>query len=87
MWNAYFGPMLFLNREEKYPLQVFLRQIVIVAQSNEAEMSKTGAKTGQIVAESVKAAVLVVSAAPILVFYPFMQKYFVKGILIGAIKG
>ncbi|MDR0719188.1 MAG: carbohydrate ABC transporter permease [Treponema sp.] len=87
-WNSFFGPMIFLNTERKFPLQIFLRQIVLASQQLESEAAYGrifGSST--IVPESVKAGVLVIASVPILVVYPFMQKYFVKGIMIGAIKG
>jgi putative aldouronate transport system permease protein len=86
-WNSFFTPMIFLNTEKKFPLQVFLRQIVIASQQLETEAARINPGSRNMVPESIKAAVLVVSSVPILIVYPFMQRYFVKGIMIGAIKG
>jgi len=91
IWNSYMTPLIYLTSESKYPLQLFLRQIVLESSLREMDLVARGkeemiigvAYTG----ESVKAAVLVISTIPILVFYPFLQKYFVKGVMVGAIKG
>jgi len=84
-WNMYFWPMMFLNEKEMYPIQVLLRQMVIMG-SMASELSKANAKDVGI-GENIKAATIMVSTAPILIVYPFLQKYFVKGIMIGAVKG
>jgi putative aldouronate transport system permease protein len=90
-WNAYMNPLIYLTSESKYPLQIFLRQIVLMSAMQEMEMAATGSETLIIGAtynsESIRAATLVVSTIPILLAYPFLQKYFVKGIMVGAIKG
>lgn len=84
-WNMYFWPMMFLNKKETYPIQVLLRQIVI-AGSMASETGRANAKEiGS--SESIKAATIMVSTAPIIIVYPFLQKYFAKGIMIGAVKG
>jgi putative aldouronate transport system permease protein len=84
-WNMYFWPMMFLNEKEMYPIQVLLQQMVIMG-SMASELSKAGPKEIGI-AENIKAATIMVSTVPILLVYPFLQKYFVKGIMIGAVKG
>lgn len=85
IWNDYFTPLLFLTDDTKFPLTIILRDIVIMASGIEF----TGAAIGaiSIPTQSIQAATLVVSMIPILVLYPFVQRYFVKGIMIGAIKG
>ena len=91
IWNSYMHPLIYLTSENKFPLQIFLRQIVMVSNTQEMEMAASGRETMILGAtfsgESVKATVLVLSTIPILVFYPFLQKYFVKGVMVGAIKG
>ena len=82
-WNAYFVPMMYLNERLKYPLQIYLIDLLIRG-SREDSFSK-GKEV--IVATSMKYTVIIVSTLPILVLYPFLQKYFVKGVMIGAIKG
>jgi len=85
-WNNYFNAMIYLNDRTKFPLQLVLREILI--QSDTTGMGGGGAD-GDVfaVAESIKYAVIVVATLPILCIYPFLQKYFVKGVLIGAVKG
>lgn len=85
IWNDYFTPLIFLTDDTKFPLTIILRDIVIMASGREF----TGAEIGAvpIPTQSIQAATLIVSIIPILAIYPFVQKYFVKGIMIGAIKG
>ena len=86
--NSYFLPLLFFSEEKKYPLQVFVRQIVLQSQiENNDSLSKQLLLKERISTEQVKASTLVVSIIPIMLIYPFVQKYFVKGIMVGAVKG
>lgn len=93
-WNTYFDAMLFLTDSDKYPLQLVLRNILILNQSL-STMSFSNMTAEEILdlvrrqelAESIKYAVIIISSLPMLVIYPFVQKYFVSGIMIGAIKG
>lgn len=85
-WNSFFGPLIYLSDQEKYTLQIILRQIVMqsVMSSNtgmETQMSKTIAE------DSIKYGTIIVSIVPIIAVYPFLQKYFVKGVMIGSVKG
>ncbi|MEU9993950.1 carbohydrate ABC transporter permease [Streptomyces sp. NPDC050848] len=82
-WNAFFNAMLYLNDAEKWPLAMVLRTFVLQGQSLE------GASVGEAVApqQAVQMAVLVIAVVPILCVYPFLQRYFTKGVLTGAIKG
>lgn len=82
MWNAFFDPMLFLNDMNKYTLQVYLRDIVVKSSqaANDAEM-------GLVASDSVRYATIMVATVPVLLFYPFIQKYFVQGVTVGAVKG
>ncbi len=81
-WNAWFDAMLFLRERSKYPLQLIMREILI---SNSASaMSDSGTYE---IGESIKYATIIFTTVPILLVYPFIQRYFVKGIMIGAIKG
>lgn len=87
-WNAYFGAMIYLNSErDKWPLQVLLREIIIMANATAGEMANMDPDFVQPPAQSVKMAVIVVSTVPIMCVYPFLQKYFVKGVMVGALKG
>lgn len=87
-WNGYFNALIYLNKEEYYPLQLFLRQILIGNQSISADVTDLDAiQEMQRIAATVKYGVIVVASAPMLMIYPFVQKYFVKGVMIGSIKG
>jgi putative aldouronate transport system permease protein len=89
-WNSYQTPLFYLTSESKYPLQIFLRQIIMQASIQEMEMATTGRETliagAAYSSQSVKCATLVLSTVPILLAYPFLQKYFVSGMTIGAVK-
>ena len=84
IWNTYFGPMIYLNDANLKPLQVVLRELLI--QSKAQDLIGTGGDVASY-AESMKYAVIVIATVPILCIYPFIQKYFVKGVTIGAVKG
>lgn len=82
-WNAFFNAMLYLSDNDKWPLSMVLRTFVLQGQSLE------GASAGEALApqQAVQMAVLVIAVVPILCVYPFLQRYFTKGVLTGAIKG
>jgi putative aldouronate transport system permease protein len=84
-WNAWFDAMLFIRNREWYPLQIVLREILV---TNSTESMTTGAAAGDVmpIGETIKYAIIIVATVPILFIYPFLQKYFVKGVMIGAIK-
>jgi len=84
-WNAWFDAMLFIRNREWYPLQVVLREILI---TNNTESMTTGVASGDVmpIGETIKYAIIIVATVPILFVYPFLQRYFVKGVMIGAIK-
>jgi putative aldouronate transport system permease protein len=84
-WNAWFSASLYLRTRELYPLQLVLREILITTNT---ESMTTGVSAGDVqpIAETIKFATIVVATIPILCVYPFLQKYFVKGVMIGAIK-
>lgn len=85
-WNAWFSAMLYLKDRSKFPLQLILREILI--QNDTSNMTNgVAAEDKEAIAESIKYAVIVVATMPILMVYPFLQKYFVKGVMIGAVKG
>ncbi len=86
-WNEWFGAMIYLQKaRELQPLQLVLRGILI---TNDTDTMTGGgsAANQEAIGESIKYAVIVVSTFPILVIYPFLQKYFVQGVMIGAVKG
>ncbi|MCS7461429.1 carbohydrate ABC transporter permease [Paenibacillus doosanensis] len=89
-WNAWFSSLLYLKDSDKYPLQMVLRQIII-----RSELLMQSIKAGEASASemastdvtSIKYATLFVSIGPMMILYPFIQKYFVKGVMIGSLKG
>jgi len=90
-WNAYFTPMIYLTNAKLYPLQVHLRNILIMGETTDflgsdpeelADMVRL-----QRLRESMKYGLIVVSTLPMLVIYPFLQRFFVKGVMMGSIKG
>lgn len=86
-WNNYFSAILYLSDQNKWPIQVILRQIVVV---NEAQATLGN---GQILlenappAETIQMAAIIVATLPILIVYPFLQKHFAKGVMLGSVKG
>lgn len=87
-WNSYFNALIYLNDRDKYPLQLFLREILIKSQVDQMTGSMDlSVQKHMMEAEAIKYAIVIVANLPVLVLYPFLQKYFVKGIMIGAIKG
>lgn len=84
-WNDWFGPMIYLQGvPQKYPLQLILRNMLI---DNQNINSASGGDDQFLIFEIMKYAVIVVSTVPMLIFYPFVQKYFEKGVMIGGVKG
>ncbi|MDF2926902.1 MAG: sugar transporter permease [Paenibacillaceae bacterium] len=90
-WNSFFSALIYLSDRGKYPLQLILREILVQQQvasdmmSNGSDMESMAAQAR--IAEVVKYAVIIVSTLPIIAVYPFLQRYFVQGIMVGAIKG
>ena len=82
-----FNALMYLQDDNKMPLQVVLRNLVLMNQANQMGSSGDAMVTKQKLAEQLKYCIVVVSAAPLLVVYPFIQKYFAKGVTIGAVKG
>lgn len=87
-WNSYFQAFLYLYNEKLYPLQLVLREI-LVANSMDVNMinDPAMAEAQQNLADLLKYSLIVVSSAPVLILYPFVKKFFVKGVMIGSIKG
>jgi putative aldouronate transport system permease protein len=86
IWNGYFNALLYLNDTEKYPLQMILRSILVAATFNPSEKDAY-AQLNHSATESLKMASIVITTLPIMCIYPFIQKYFVKGLMVGSIKG
>ena len=88
IWNSYFDAFIYLSDKNRFPLQVVLRNILILNQmdmSSVADLRDMASRQGM--SNLLKYAVIVVSSAPLLALYPFVQKYFVKGIMVGSVKG
>lgn len=85
-WNSWYPALLYIRDRKVYPLQMFLRELLILNENVESASGKQMV-TEAYTRELVKYCTVVVSTVPILVVYPFLQKYFVKGVMIGAIKG
>ena len=87
-WNSYFRAMLYLNNQELWPLQIILRNILVANKVNLSEIKDPKLLAGKMGMEDLlKFALIIVSSAPIIAMYPFVQKYFIKGVMIGSIKG
>ncbi|MDR9856508.1 carbohydrate ABC transporter permease [Paenibacillus sp. VCA1] len=92
-WNSYFSALIYLNDSAKYPLQLVLRQILVLqemaAQGGGAIDASTAAAMNSKaeIAALVKYAVIIVATLPVIVIYPFLQRYFVQGVMIGSVKG
>jgi putative aldouronate transport system permease protein len=87
-WNSYFDALIYFSDEKQYPLQLVLRGILIQTSATfqmVGDLESMAAR--QKVAEMVKFGVIIVGALPLLIVYPFIQKYFVKGVMIGSVKG
>jgi putative aldouronate transport system permease protein len=87
-WNAYFNAMIYLSKPQLYPLQLILRQILVLSQIVYTDMldpELIAANVG--LADLLKFSLIVVATLPILAAYPFAQKYFIKGIMVGSLKG
>jgi multiple sugar transport system permease protein/putative aldouronate transport system permease protein len=87
-WNTYFNALIYLNRTELVPLQIVLREILVLNRIDPvmiADVRELAAKQG--LTDLLKYSVIVVGSAPVMAIYPFVQKYFVRGVMIGAVKG
>ena len=84
-WNSWYWPLLLLNSPTKQTLQVVLRAIVNDA-SQATEVASSGSATAQTFSQGVKMAAVMITMGPIMIVYPFLQKYFNKGVMVGAIK-
>jgi putative aldouronate transport system permease protein len=81
-WNSFFPALIYLNDKSLQPLQIILRNIVI-----DGDMAEQSAEMVTIVAQNFKYAFVIVAITPILAVYPFLQRYFVQGAMLGAVKG
>lgn len=91
-WNSWFDAMLYMTNEKLYPLQFLLQKIlkestITQALASQGNIGAIGGGMSQISPESLKMSTLIISTLPIVLIYPFLQKYFIKGFLVGAVKG
>ena len=89
IWNSYFNPMIYLNDKKKYPLQLILREILLMAN---VDFTKAAANPelyykNQQLSAILRYGTIIISALPLMILYPFIQKYFVQGVMIGSVKG
>ncbi len=85
-WNAWFDALLYITDDSKQVLQTFLQRIVIESSTQMMELGVTDTSVVQFTSETIKAATIIVTILPIIAVYPFVQKYFVKGIMLGGVK-
>jgi len=90
-WNAFFDAIMFMRTPSKYPFPVILQEMIVQRQDNQQELERAAAGSAEMLknlnTEGIIAAIIVISVIPIMAIYPFLQKHFNKGIMVGAIKG
>lgn len=91
-WNAYFNALLYMQTESKFPLQLILRSILVQNEAQQNQQAVNAAARAALeesrqLAELMKYSLIIISSIPVLVIYPFIQKHFVKGVMIGSLKG
>lgn len=89
-WNTFFNALIYLSDAELFPLQIVLREILIQNQMLEMSIDvfdPDAELRDQLIAESIKYGVIIVASVPVLLAYPFIQRYFVKGVMVGSLKG
>lgn len=86
-WNAWFNASIYLNKADLYPLQLVLRNILINNNTDDMMVTLGIDKKGQDMSEVIKYTTIMVATIPVLLVYPFLQRYFAKGVMIGAVKG
>jgi multiple sugar transport system permease protein/putative aldouronate transport system permease protein len=90
LWNSYYSALIYLSDATKYPLQIVLRDILLqnsMDLNKMAGMDVTSQLHRQYLSELLKYSLIIVSSLPLLIVYPFIQKYFIKGVMIGSVKG
>ena len=88
-WNQYFNAMIYLKDRDLYPLQLILREILVLNEMGEGMISATNAEAQAEqarIADIVKYGVIIISTLPIILIYPFLQRFFLKGVMIGSLK-
>lgn len=85
-WNAWFDALIFINTEDKQVMQTFLRRIVIENSTAAIERGIVNPDVTQFTPNTIKAATVIITIIPMMAMYPFVQRYFVKGIMVGGVK-
>ncbi|MDN4077542.1 carbohydrate ABC transporter permease [Paenibacillus polymyxa] len=86
-WNDYFTGMIYINNTDLQPIQTYLYRVVAQSSSNQVMSAAPGIVAQSVTSQSIKLATMVITTLPIVLVYPFLQKYFVKGLMIGSVKG
>jgi len=86
-WNQFFSAMLYLNNEKLFPIQIILREVLILNTAQDISGSLEIQSQRELMSEILKNALIVVASLPVIAIYPFVQKFFIKGMLIGSVKG
>jgi putative aldouronate transport system permease protein len=86
-WNSWFQALIYLRKRELFPLQLILREMIIQGSSAMTMSLSASGDDEAFISETIKYSTIVVATAPILVLYPFLQRFFVRGIMVGAVKG
>ena len=86
-WNVFMNAYLYLQKQELYPIQIVLREILLMGKVEEIATNATKESQARLMNELLKYSLVIVASLPMILVYPFVQKYFVKGIMIGAVKG
>lgn len=86
-WNVFMTAYLYLSKQELYPIQIVLREILLLGKVEEVSTSALEDSNAQLMNELLKYSLVIVASLPMIIVYPFVQKYFIKGIMVGAIKG
>lgn len=84
-WNSYFNAMLYLDSRDLYPLQLILRELLLSGDGADASWGGTSERIDSV--EAMKFAMIIISATPVIILYAFSQKYFIKGVMVGSLKG
>ena len=89
LWNSYFNPMIYINSEDKYPLQLVLRRILLMSQVNlnSSSVDPQVIAKNQYLSEMLKYGTIIISTLPLMVIYPFVPKYFVKSVMLRSVQG
>ena len=86
-WNSYFDAMIYMSDDKKFPLQVILRNVLILNRARDMVMRASESIARQGLADLLKFSLIVVASVPVMILYPFAQKHFIKGVMIGSLKG